>query len=409
MKRAEILAIGTELLMGQIANTNAQYLSQQLPIVGVGVYYHSVVGDNPTRLKESLLLAMSRSDVIIMTGGLGPTQDDLTKQTVADCLGLGLRFDAESAEAIKTYFSKQGKEMVESNLRQAYFPEGAKIFRNDHGTAPGCMVEHGEHVIILLPGPPREMQPMYTSFVEPYFRERSEEKLASAFVKITNLGESRVEQLLMPLIEGQTNPTFATYAKLGDVTLRITASATIKEEADAILQEAIGKVKSLLGDCVYSIAGESLEEVVVRRYQTAGKTIATAESCTGGMLAQTLTAVSGASDVLGYGFVTYSNEAKHKLLGVSQETLAKHGAVSEQTALEMCKGLRACSGADVAVSITGIAGPTGGTPEKPVGLVYIGIATERESYCIPCRFQGDRERIRNLTVVKVLGELLKCY
>ena len=175
------------------------------------------------------------------------------------------------------------------------------------------------------------------------------------------------------------------------------------------MQEAIGKVKSLLGDCVYSIAGESLEEVVVRRYQTAGKTIATAESCTGGMLAQTLTAVSGASDVLGYGFVTYSNEAKHKLLGVSQETLAKHGAVSEQTALEMCKGLRACSGADVAVSITGIAGPTGGTPEKPVGLVYIGIATERESYCIPCRFQGDRERIRNLTVVKVVGELLKCY
>lgn len=409
MKRAEILAVGTELLMGQIANTNAQYLSQQLPMVGVGVYYHSVVGDNPKRLKESLLLAMSRSDVVIMTGGLGPTQDDLTKQIVADCLGLNMCFDMESAEAIKTYFSKQGKEMVESNLRQAYFPKGAVIFRNDHGTAPGCMVEQGAQVIILLPGPPREMQPMYISFVEPYFRERSEEKIASAFVKITNLGESRVEQLLMPLIDGQINPTFATYAKMGDVTLRITASAASKEEADGLVGNAVERVKELLGDYVYSIAGESLEEVVIRRYQRLGKTIATAESCTGGMLAQTLTAVSGASDVLGYGVVTYSNEAKQRLLGVKEETLMAHGAVSEETALEMCQGLRVCSGADVAVSITGIAGPTGGTPQKPVGLVYIGIATAQGAYCIPCHFRGDRERIRNLTVIKVLGELLKCY
>lgn len=408
MKRAEILAVGTELLMGQIANTNAQYLSQRLPNAGVAVYYHSVVGDNPARLKESLRLAMSRCDVIIMTGGLGPTQDDLTKQTVADCLGLKLQFDEESAEAIKAYFSKQGKEMVESNLQQAYFPEGATIFQNAHGTAPGCLVEQDNHVIILLPGPPRELHPMYETFVEPYFAKRSEEKLASAFVKITNQGESRVEELLMPLIDGQTNPTFATYAKTGDVTLRITASAAEEKIAQGMVQSAVEQVQQLLGDCVYSVTGESLEDVVVRRYKEKGKTIATAESCTGGMLAQALTNVSGASSVLGYGFVTYSNEAKHKLLGVKEETLTANGAVSQETALEMCLGLRACSGADVAVSITGIAGPTGGTPEKPVGLVYIGIATAEGAYCIPCHFHGDRERIRNLTVVKALGELLKC-
>ncbi len=408
MRRAEILAVGTELLMGQIANTNAQYLSQRLPNVGVAVYYHSVVGDNPARLKESLRLAMSRCDVIIMTGGLGPTQDDLTKETVAECLGLSMQFDAESANAIEAYFSKQGKKMVESNLRQAYFPEGATILRNDNGTAPGCLVEKDNHVIIMLPGPPREMHPMFESFVEPYFSKKSMEKLASAFVKITSLGESQAEQLLMSLIDGQTNPTFATYAKTGDVTLRITAAAAEQEKAEEMVKDAIGQVKQLLGDCVYSVNGESLEEVVVRRYKEAGKTIATAESCTGGMLAQALTAVSGASGVLGYGFVTYSNEAKHKLLGVKEETLAAHGAVSEETALEMCKGLLACSGADVAVSITGIAGPTGGTPQKPIGLVYIGIATKDGAYCIPCHFQGTRDRIRNLTVIKALGELLKC-
>lgn len=408
MKRAELLAVGTELLMGQISNTNAQYLSQRLPNVGVAVYYHSVVGDNPARLKESLRLAMSRCEVIIMTGGLGPTQDDLTKQAVAETLGLSMEYDEESAEMIKAYFSERGKEMVESNLRQAYFPEGATILRNDNGTAPGCLVEKDNHVIIMLPGPPREMHPMFETFIEPYFAARSTEKLASAFIKITNLGESQAEQLLMPLIDGQTNPTFATYAKTGDVTLRITASSDKQVEAEAMVETAIEQVKQLLGDCVYAINGEALEEVVVRNYKAAGKMIATAESCTGGMLAQSLTAVLGASDVLGYGFVTYSNEAKHKLLGVKEETLMKYGAVSEETALEMCEGLLKVSGADVAISITGIAGPTGGTPQKPVGLVYIGVATEGSAYCVPCHFQGDRERIRNLTVIKALGELLKC-
>ncbi len=405
--KAELIAVGTELLMGQISNTNAQYLSQRLPALGIGVYYHSVVGDNPLRLEESLRTAMERCEIIILTGGLGPTQDDLTKETVAKVLGLNMVYDEISAECIRKYFSCLGKTMVESNLKQAYFPEGSKILYNDEGTAPGCIIETENNTVIMLPGPPREMKPMFEKSVEPYFSDKIGEKLSSAFVKITGMGESSVEDALMPLIDHQTNPTFATYAKTGDVTLRVTASGENREEADSLLNAALEKVKNILGENVYSVSGEELEEVVVKRFIKEGKTLALAESCTGGMLAERLTNVSGASEVLKYGLVTYSNEAKEKLLGVERETLENFGAVSRETALSMCRGLKKLSGASVCVSITGIAGPTGGTPEKPVGLVYIGIASDDSEECIECRFNGNRERIRTLTVINVLGNLLK--
>lgn len=405
--KAEVIAVGTELLMGQIANTNAQYLSQRLPASGIGVYYHSVVGDNPQRLKEGLKIAMNRSDIILLTGGLGPTQDDLTKETVAEVLGLEMECDQTSADSIREYFSQVGKPMVDSNLKQACFPKGAMILRNDKGTAPGCLVETERNTIVMLPGPPSEMIPMYECCVEPYFKQQCKAQMASAYVKITGVGESKVEEVLMPLIDKQTNPTFATYAKTGDVTLRITASADTVTEAEQLLQKAIGDVKELLGDKVYSVTGEELEEVVVKKLIQEKRSIATAESCTGGLLAEKLTAIPGISEVMGYGLVTYSNESKMKLLGVKKETLEHYGAVSKETAMEMCAGLRQVSGADLCISVTGIAGPAGGSAAKPVGLVYIGIRTEQETKCLECHFSGTRERIRTLTVLQVMEELLR--
>ena len=404
--KAEIVAVGTELLMGQISNTNAQFLSQKLPAVGIGVYYHSVVGDNAKRLKETLSLAMKRSDVIVLTGGLGPTQDDLTKETVAEVLGLKMIFDEESAANIKEYFSKQNKEMIGSNLKQAYFPAGAIILYNDKGTAPGCIIESDGKVIIMLPGPPNEMIPMYNKCVEPYFSEKSVEKLASSYVKIIGMGEAKVESVLMPLIDNQQNPTFATYAKTGDVTLRITASAKKKEDAGKILERAVSEVRNIIGKNIYSTSGETPEEVLIKRYIAQGKTIATCESCTGGLLAEMLTRVPGASGIMEYGFVTYSNDAKHNLIGVPYEVLNEFGAVSKETVEQMCYGLKNISGASTCISISGIAGPDGGTPEKPVGLVYIGILFENEMKCFECCFNGSRERIRVLAAMKVLEELL---
>jgi len=405
--KAEIIAVGTELLMGQIANTNAQYISQRLPEVGIGVYYHSVIGDNPQCLKEALKTAMSRCDVIIMTGGLGPTQDDLTKETVAEMFGLEMVFDEVSAQNIKNYFNQIGRDMVESNLRQAYFPKDSIILYNDKGTAPGCIIEGG-NTIIMLPGPPSEMQPMFTKSVLAFFNEKCTERLSSAFVKIAGLGESSVEERLMPLINAQTNPTFATYAKTGDVTLRITASAQTEEESKNILSKALIDVKQYIGKNIYSIDNEDIEQVVIRKFTEKGMTLATAESCTGGLIAQKLTDVPGASAVVGYGFVTYSNEAKNKLLGVDKGILEKYGAVSSEVASEMCDGLKNVSCADVCVSVTGIAGPGGGTAEKPVGLVYVGIKYKEEKPKVfKCNFSGTRERIRTLTVIRVMEELLK--
>ena len=418
--KAEIIAVGTELLMGQIANTNAQFLSQKLPAVGIGVYYHCVVGDNPQRLKEVLTCAISRSDVIILTGGLGPTQDDLTKETVAAILGLEMVYDAESSRVIEEFFKQLKRDMVPSNLKQAYFPQGAKILNNDKGTAPGCIVETEKNMIVMLPGPPDEMVPMYEKCVEPYFSNKSDIKLVSAYIKIIGMGESRVEDKLMPLINNQKNPTFATYAKMGDCTLRITASSERTKEANNILNKAVADVREILGANIYSISGEEPEEVIINKYINEGKTIAVAESCTGGLLFERLTTVPGSSEVMGYGIVTYSNEAKHKLLGVETDTLDKFGAVSKETVTQMCLGLKNISQASTCIAISGIAGPGGGTDDKPVGLVYIGILRsggnsnildESEDAdgmvkCIECRFNGNRNRIRTLAVAKVMEELL---
>ncbi len=402
------MSVGTELLMGQIANTNAQYISKRLPEVGIGVFYHSVVGDNPGRLKESLKLALSRADVVITTGGLGPTQDDLTKETIAETLGLPMQLHRRSYERIKAYFQNNGKVMVESNFRQAYFPEGAMIMENDMGTAPGCIIPVGDsQFVVMLPGPPKELNPMFDQCALPFFAERAEIPLLSRFIRVVGIGESLVEEKIISLVEGQTNPTFATYAKDGIVTIRITAEDD-KGQGEALLDRAEAQIKEMLGDAVYTSSNEELEEVVMKLLKDKGMKIACAESCTGGQLAQVITSHAGASDVFAAGVVTYSEEAKMKLLGVRAETLEQYTVYSPQVAEEMAEGLQNLSGADVCVSITGVAGPDGGTEKTPVGTVFIGVKCRDKIFVTEHHFTGgNRDRVRTLSVIHALNNVRK--
>lgn len=408
--KAELLSVGTELLMGQIVNTNAAYISKRLLDVGLGVYYHTVVGDNPQRLRDCLGIAMNRCEIVIMIGGLGPTQDDLTKETVASLLGVKLVLDEESVENIKGYFFRLGTEMVESNLRQAYFPEGSIILRNENGTAPGCIIDTGKNILVLLPGPPDEMVPMFEKHVIPFFKERSDIFLKSKFINIAGLGESMVEYKLISLIDGQTNPTFATYAKEGVITLRVTVSVPknipeYEAEADRLLLQSVSDVHDKLGDHIFSTDNESLAEVVYKLFLKNKMTFSLAESCTGGLIASKITSIPGVSDVFNMSVVTYSNESKEKLLGVRAQTLHDFGAVSRETAIEMAQGIRRASGSDVGLSVTGIAGPGGGSREKPVGLVFIAIDGSKGCFCRKCNFSGSRDRIRNLAATTALDML----
>lgn len=409
MLRAEILSVGTELLMGQIANTNAQYISRRLPEVGVGVYYHSVVGDNPARLTESLHLALTRADVILTTGGLGPTQDDLTKETVSKALGLEMEMHRESADAIQFYFHRTGREMAESNLRQAYFPKDSYIMDNEEGTAPGCIIqirwEQSKKIIILLPGPPKELIPMFNRHVLPFFAKMQDTPLYSRFLRIIGVGESMVEQKLIHLVAGQRNPTLATYAKDGVVTIRVTAHDEGGIPAELLVSDMCNKICDRLGNSVYATVDEEIEVTVHRLLRERGLSFACAESCTGGMLASRMTAIPGASDVFVCGMVTYQERSKVLLSGVNEETLHQFGAVSYETALEMVLGCKQATKADVAVSITGYAGPACGN--EPVGRVYIGVSAPGVQTVREFSFSGNRDRIRNLSVIHALDLVRK--
>lgn len=407
---AEILAVGTELLMGQIANTNAQYISHKLPDVGINVYYHSVVGDNPLRLKECLTLAMSRSDIVIMTGGLGPTMDDLTKETVAELVGRKLILHEESLKKIEDFFRGLNRPMTQNNVKQAFLPEGSIIIKNNNGTAPGCIIENGEKVIIMLPGPPSEMRPMLEETVLPYFRSKSDIKIVSTFVRIFGIGESAMEDKLIDMIKTQTNPTIAPYAKEGEVTLRVTARCRKDEDAEGIMAPVLEEIGRRLGNAVYYMGPKeaSMEEVVGQMLIENNISISIAESCTGGLIASNLTSVPGISKVFISGVVSYSNDAKMKYLGVKAETLEKYGAVSKETAFEMARGVMLSAGTDIGVSVTGIAGPGGGTAEKPVGLVYIALADKQNVQYKELRLWGNRNRIRNVTSLHVMN-LIRLY
>ncbi len=397
--KAEILAVGTELLMGQIANTNAQYISSKLPDVGIGVYYHSVVGDNPNRLQESLKTALERCDIVITTGGLGPTQDDLTKETIASVFGKKLVLHEESLNFIKSYFNRVGRQMTHNNEKQAYMPEDSIILKNNNGTAPGCIIEQGSKVVVMLPGPPSEMKPMFDDYVLPYFKNKSEFLIESKFLRVFGIGESAMETLIIDLIDGQTNPTIATYAKEGEVTLRVSAQVKAGEDSEIILRPVIAEIKKRAGECLYSETDQSLDSVAAKLLLEKDITISTAESCTGGLVAEALTNFPGISRVFMGGAVTYANEAKEEILGVNKQTLEKYGAVSRETAAEMAEGIRKRLKTNIGISITGIAGPDGGTVEKPVGLVYIGLSSEKGTLTKELRLSGNRKRIRTVTVL----------
>ena len=399
---AEILAVGTELLLGQIVNTNAQYLSEQLASLGINVFYHEVVGDNKVRLTKTLHTALDRSDIIITTGGLGPTNDDLTKEVIAQAMGKKLVLDQTSLDRITQYIKKLNIPMAKTNEKQAYLPEGCIILPNDNGTAPGCIIENDKNVVIMLPGPPREMKLMFSSYVKPYLERKSSTKLVSRVLRIFGIGESELAQRYMDLLENSVNPTVAPYAKEGEVTLRITAGCKDEQEGLGLIQPVIDKLKSEIGDFIYSCDDELMEEVVVKKLAEKNMKLSCAESCTGGMIASLITNVSGASQVFEQGIVTYSNSSKMQYLNVNAKTLEKYGAVSEQTAREMALGIKNASQSDIAVSVTGIAGPTGGTAEKKVGLVYIAVADSDGVSVREFNFTGSRDRVRRLSCLNAL-------
>jgi nicotinamide-nucleotide amidase len=369
---AEILCIGTELLLGDIVNTNGAYLAQQLAILGIDIYHQSVVGDNSQRLADSLKLALSRADIVITTGGLGPTYDDITKKAVADCFGLGLELHAPSVRKLEAFAASRRTEMTPNALLQAQVPAGATVFFNDTGFAPGIAVEKDGKTVIMLPGPPGELRPMFRDKVSPFLEKHTGSTIRSRALCIFGMGEPMVESALRDLMTSSLNPTVAPYAKQGEVQVRVSAKAPDAAAADALIGPVVEQIRQTLGDVVYGVDVD-LQTAVVQLLREKKLTVALAESCTGGKVSAAITDVPGSSDVFGCGVCAYSNDIKRALLGVRAETLAAHGAVSAETAREMAAGVRALSGADIGVSVTGIAGPGGGTDEKPVGLVYFGV------------------------------------
>ncbi len=406
---AEILSVGTELLMGNILNTNAQYISQKLCDLGINCFFQTTVGDNHDRLVQAVDIALSRSDFIILTGGLGPTADDLTKETVADAFGRKMLLDSASEAHIRSRFAASGREMTPNNLKQAVFPEGAIIMPNPNGTAPGCIVEDGGKAAILLPGPPNEMIPMFDASVIPYLEKKSGYTLYSHVVRVFGVGESAAEYRLKDLMARQTNPTIAPYALSGEMKLRVTARCKNAAEGELMMAPVLREIKKTLGDAVYSLNDQELHEVCAALLKEHNTTLAVAESCTGGMIAAKLVSVPGISEWFVEGLVTYSNEAKMKRLGVKEETLEAFGAVSEQTAREMAEGVRITSGADIGIATTGVAGPGGGTSRHPVGLVFIALSSEQGTFVRKLQLSGNRNRIRNAATLQALDTLRRYF
>lgn len=403
---AEILCIGTEILIGDIVNTNATYISKRLSEHGFDVLYHSVCGDNKVRLEETIKHALSRADLVVTTGGLGPTYDDISMELCAKALGLSMYTDERVVEQLKGYFAKTGRVMTENNLKQAIVPEGSTVLMNDFGTAPGVAIEKDGKVLVMLPGPPREMKPMLDNQVLPFLSKYTDHVLVSSNVNIIGMGESSVEEKLYDLMTTSKNPTLAPYVNEGEVRVRVTGSGKTEDEAKELVSKTVELVKSILDKVVYDVDSKSVEHSLVKLLIEKKKTISTCESCTGGLVSSAITAVPGSSEVFGFGICTYANEAKMKLVGVKKETLKTYGAVSEQTAKEMADGIRKLSGSDIALSLTGIAGPGGGSEEKPVGLVYLGVSVGDKLYAkkmlLGQHATRDREYIRKLAVKNAL-------
>ena len=405
----ELISVGTEILLGNIVNTNAAFLAEQCATLGLSCYYQTTVGDNEERLTTTIRTALDRSDIIILSGGLGPTQDDLTKESVAKVLGKELVMDNHSKELIAAYFEKKGVKPTDNNWKQALVPEGAIVVDNANGTAPGLIISENEKTVILLPGPPNELIPMFKESIYPYLSEKGTGIIYSKTVKICGIGESKVESEITDLMERQVNPTIAPYAKTGEVHLRVTAKAVDEKSARKLLKPVVKDLKGRFGSAVYTTEEEvTLEQAVVDLLLANNLTVSTVESCTGGMVAARLINVPGVSEVFKSGSITYSNKAKRKIVGVKRSDLEKHGAVSEKVAKDMAKGEAMLTKADVVVSVTGIAGPDGGTVEKPVGLVYIGCYVKGKITVQKYQFSGSRAKIRESAVSAALTFMRQC-
>ena len=402
---AEIIAIGTEILLGDIVNTNAAYLARKLAQLGINTFHQEVVGDNPERVLETFERAFERANVVITSGGLGPTQDDLSKEMGAQFFGVSLKEDPEARAHIESYMHRLGRTITENNWKQAMLPDGSIPLYNHNGTAPGFILNRDERILIMLPGPPSEMIPMFDELVVPYLRSLSEDVLLSRTLHICGVGESAVESILQARMREMSNPTLAPYAKEGTVDLRITAKAKSEELAKSMIAPVEEEIRSIFGRQIFGVDEDTLESVIVELLAERGWHVATAESCTAGWASGRIVNYPGASKVLEGGLVTYSNEAKMSLLGVKKETLEQFGAVSVQTAAEMAEGAAKVLGTETAISITGIAGPGGGTPDKPVGTVCVGVYCQGKVKTERFHFSRNREANRRLSVVKALDML----
>lgn len=407
----EIISVGTELLLGDVVNTNAAHAARKLAELGVGVFLQTVVGDNPERLKAALERAFARADLVVLTGGLGPTGDDLTKEVTAEYFGLPLLPDKTIESDIRHFAERVGITCHTGEIKQSLVPAGALVFPNRNGTAPGLAIEADGRTAILLPGPPREMEPMFDEQIVPYLQQRLGDTIRSHTVKLFGIGEAQAEASLPEALFRGENPTLAPYAKTGEVELRATAKGPSEAACEALLEPVLETVRLNLEPFIYGIDVPDLQTALVGALRARGLTIATAESLTGGLLSERLTQVPGASTVFGLGVCTYANDMKERVLGVPAETLREYGAVSAQTAAAMAMGVRSVAGADIGVSTTGIAGPDGGTEAKPVGTVYVGIVTARASKVIPLRIAprgaDSRAWIRHMTALNAFAAVLK--
>ena len=392
----EIIAVGTELLLGNIANTDAQDISQGLAEIGVHCYFHTTVGDNPERLRSALRIAKSRADIIITTGGLGPTYDDLTKQTVCAEFGVPLVLHEPTWRRIQEFFERVGRPVTQNNAQQAMLPEGGVILENSWGTAPGCGFEAGGVRVYMLPGPPRECLPMFRSCLMPHLRGLSDKTLVSRNIRIFGLGESAVEDKLRDIMESASNPTLAPYAKEGEVLLRVTASAATEEEAHALAEPMVARVCEIMGDVVYSTDGSTLEETVLRLLVERGLRLAVAESCTGGLIADRITGVPGASKSFMGGVVAYFTSVKTNLLGVPAALMERYGVVSPEVSSAMAQGVCKATGAELGLGVTGLAGPLGDGSDTPVGTVCITLHDARTGTdtTVTRNFGDSRHRVR---------------
>lgn len=403
----ELITTGSELLLGEIVNTNSAYLSSALNQAGFDVVYHSTVGDNRARMRSVMEIALERADIVITSGGLGPTLGDFTKEVMADLLGLPLILHEPSLEKIKCFFAHRHAHMPVNNQKQAMVPEGSYILNNSCGTAPGIVIQHNNKVIVHLPGPPHELKTMVKNELLPYLSMHYPQKaiIVSKELHTYGLGESAVDETLRDILLTQSNPTIALLARPGEILVRITAKADNTRAAEELIADTEKQIRARLGNIIFSTNDKTMEEVVAETLFAQKKTIALAESCTGGLVTSRLTDVRGASAYLIGSVVCYSNEIKEKQLGVPHQTLLDYGAVSEPTARAMAEGIRRLNGTDIGVGVTGIAGPDGGTPEKPVGTVYIAVADKNEITCRLCHFTGNRTTIKRLVSQAVLNEI----